>query len=193
MEYKFAKVDSYITPDKFVPIRGREIDVADRQSYFGTPVFSNLEIPAGKYKTLDGNEISFDGIRIDAVLFVVSQSKNIVSTAIQGRNGTIKEYISDGDFMITASGTIIGESNQSGKVFTVNNSDGTYPETDVRRLVEICKCPESIEVISEFLDFFEIRNVVIESFTFEQVAGNRSGQVFELKMISDAPIELIEI
>lgn len=192
-QFKFSPFDSYVTPEKFIPPFETSVEKADRESYFGTPVFSNLEIPSGKYKTLDGKEIQFDGIRIDAVLFVVSQSKNIVATAIQGRNGTIKEYISDGDFQITANGIIVGETQQSGRNFIVNDGGSKYPENDVRKFVEICKIPTAVEIVSEFLDFFEIRNVVIDSFSLDQVSGDRSGQPFTLRLISDTPIELIDL
>jgi hypothetical protein len=194
MNYKFAPVDSYITPVKFYPTpKNTNVDSLVRMSYFGTPVLSNMEIPRGNYKTLDGKTISFDGIRIDAVLFDVSQSKNIISTPIQGRNGTVKEYISDGDFQITASGIITGESFETARNFTVTDGQMKYPESDVRKLIEIFKIPTSFEIISDFLDFFEIRNVVIDSFTVGQISGQRAGQPFEIRMISDTPIELIEI
>lgn len=191
-EFKM-KPASFTTLQKYVPKQEQDIDVSDRMSYLGTPVWSNMEIPSGKYTTLDNKTVEFEGIRIDAVLFVVSQSKNIVTTAIEGRNGTIKEYVSDGDFMITASGKIIGESSESGRVFTVKETGGKYPETDVRKLIEICKAPIAIEIVSEFLDFFEIRNIVITSFAFGQTEGGRAEQEFEIQMMSDAPVELIEI
>lgn len=192
MTFNF-KPASYSTPPKYFPNQSTGEQPVDRTSYLGTPVFSNMEIPSGKYKTLDGKTIQFEGIRIDAVLFIVSQSKNIVTTAIQGQNGTVKEYVSDGDFSITVSGMIVGESNESGKVFTVADTPNNYPESDVRKLIEICKIPTSIEIVSEFLDFFEIRNVVIESFSFDQKQGDRRSQPFQIQMISDAPVELIEI
>lgn len=208
-DFKFNPNGTIVTVPKFIPAIGIQQpkterqpffgtpDVGeqnpDRQSYFGTPVFSNLEIPAGKYKTLDGNVIEFDGIRVDAVLFNVTQTKNIIKTPIQGRNGTIKEYISDGDYFISADGVIVGETDQSGRNFTVKAGDGIFPENDFRKLVEILKCPEPIEIVSEFLDFFEIRNVVIESAAFDQTSGDRSRQVFSLKMISDTPIELVDL
>jgi len=174
------------------PVDAVSENQTERKSYLGTPVISNIEIQSGKYTTIDGKTIEFDGIRIDSVLIQVSQSKNIITTPIQGQNGTVKEYISDGDFFISASGVIIGESSQSGKNFTVKNVDG-YPENEVRKFIEICKIPTAIEVISDFLDYFEIRNIVIDSFSLGQQSGDRSGQPFELRMISDTPIELIEI
>lgn len=175
------------------PEQTSESNIPDKTSYLGTPVFSNLEIPAGNYTTLDGRKVNFDGIRIDSVLFVVSQQKNIITTPIQGLDGTIKEYISAGDFAISCSGLIIGESTESNRTFTVDQNGNNYPETDVRRLIEITKTPISIEIISNFLEMFEIRNVVIESFSLGQIPGQKNGQPFELRMISDTPIQLTEL
>ncbi len=144
----------------------------------GTPVFSNLEFPAGNYKTLDGDIISFDGLVIDTVLFSIQQSKNIVTTPVQGKNGTQKEYVSDGDYNITVDGVLVG------------GFSNVYPEVDVNTLKEIVKVPETLKIISEFLDHFEINDVVITNFDFPQLSGSRNIQNFKLNLLSDTPIEL---
>lgn len=148
-------------------------------SYLGTPVFSNLDVEPGSYKNLEGEQIDFEGIRVDTVLFDVSQQKNIIKTDIQGRNGSVKEYISDGDFAVTIRGAI------------VNPEGAVYPEEDVLKLVEICKVQKSIQVNSRFLnDVFDIFDLVIESYSFPQSEGIENVQFFELSCVSDDPIEL---
>jgi len=149
-------------------------------SYFGTPVFSNLKIKPFNYEDLDGKKISINnGITINSVLITITQTKNIVTTPIQGRNGTEKEYISDGDFQIEIEGKIVSESNN-------------YPETDVNELIEICKAPVPIpsgSLISEYLNWFGIHSLVIESYSFPQTEGTRNEQEFSISAISDIPIE----
>ena len=79
-----------------------------QRSTFGTPIFSNLILgdpdneSNNTYTDFDGNLINYPTLRIDTVMFVVNLSKNIIKTATQGRNGTIKEYVSDGAFEIAA-------------------------------------------------------------------------------------------
>lgn len=153
-----------------------EGDEAIATSYLGTPVFTNLIIEPGSYIDNDGLTIDYEGITIDTVLMDISQSKNIVTTAIQGRNGTVKEYISDGDYMINIKGVIASNSHQ-------------YPTDEVNKLIEICKVQDALKVASSFLQLFSIHSLVIQDYSFPQgqIVNN---QPFELRCLSDEPIEL---
>lgn len=169
LKTKLFKIDD-VTPD-----------LKDRTSYLGTPVYSNLEIKPFNYETLEGEQISIlNGVIIDTVLISISQTKNIVTTSIQGRNGTVKEYISDGDYQISIEGKIVSKTNN-------------YPESEVAELIQICKAPISIpadSIVSEYLSFFGIHSFVIESFDFPQNEGVRNEQEFSISALSDDPIEL---
>jgi hypothetical protein len=158
-------------------------------SFLGTPVYSNLEIPAGQYKDNQGRVVEFEGIRLDTVLFDVSIDKNIVRTAINGRNGTVKQFISMGDYAINVQGVIIGKTQANNASFDVEQT-GTVPEEEIRKLNQIINCPQEIEVISEFLEFFEISTVVVEGGGFSQREGFRDSVYFSFGMLSDTPIEL---
>jgi hypothetical protein len=162
---------------------------SEKYSYLGTQVFSNLEIPAGKYLTNEGETVDFDGIRIDAVLFDISIEKNIVRTPINGRNGTVKQYISLGDYAIGAKGVIIGETDANNAGFSVS-STGRVPEAEIRKLNAIFAIPQEIELVSEFLDFFDVSTVVIYSGRFLQREGFIDSVYFNFDMLSDTPIEL---
>lgn len=162
-----------------------QLETSDQQSYLNTNVFSNLIFEpdpstgqTGTFTDIDGVDQTFSGLRIDTVLFQVAQSKNIVKTAVQGFNGTVKEYTSDGDFEINVAGSIVGE------------NPNEYPETDVQTLIKLLSIPEPLEITSEFLGFFGITTVVVESFAFQQNAGFRNVQPFTIRMLSDRPIEL---
>lgn len=144
----------------------------------GTPVFSNLDLSGGSYTDNDGVTHRFIGVKIDTVLFIVNNSKNIVKTAVQGLNGTIKEYISDGDAQISIKGIIVGGYNK-------------YPFDEVQILQALLDAPVPIGVNSYYLNNFGIYNIVIESFAFPQNMGSYSQQPFEINAISDAPAELI--
>lgn len=166
-----------------------EEEAFDKRSLFGTPVYSNLEIPAGEYTDLEGKTIKYEGIRIDTIMFDVSQERNIVRTQISGRNGTVKQFISDGDFVINCTGIITGRSVEQSKGFQVQNVVGA-PEEEIRKLKAICSIPKEIEVVSEFLDFFDITTVVINSPSYSQKEGSRGEILFQMQMYSDQPIEL---
>ncbi len=170
-----------------------DLEQAAFRSMLGTPVFTQVEIKAGRYFAIDDIErttpIEYEGIILQTVLLEVSQPKNIITTSIQGRNGSVKEYISDGDFLITLTGGVIGET-ENGVIKDINQF---YPEVDVRRLANIVKVPDSIEIVSEFLEFFDIRDVVVTNHNFNQLEGTRDFQPFQISMLSDSPIELNEL
>lgn len=164
-------------------------DKAIATSMLGTPVFSNLEIQGGKYKSDDGKEtLRFIGFEpansapelkaINTVLFEVNQSKNIVRTEVQGRSGTVKEYISNGDFEVTVRGAL------------VDPNALVYPEQQVKVLKEILDAPVALAVNSKFLGLFGIYSLVVQSVTWKQIEGFHNVQFFEFRAWSDTPIEL---
>lgn len=85
-------------------------------SPLGTPMIDIITLSVEAHKTLDGTEIFYtatDGVGFEpiamslyAVNFSVTQPVNIVKTQISGRNGTVKEYINQGDYIIDCSATI---------------------------------------------------------------------------------------
>lgn len=176
----------------------------EQTSYLGTPIFDPVTIKGGRFFELSdiesSNEIDYDGLIIPAAIIEITQSKNIITTAIQGRNGTVKEFISDGDFTITITGVIIGENEgiagtRDARVKDIGN---IYPEKDVKKLITICKVPNSIEIISDFLSFFTDSNgqntrYVITDYNLPQREGSRDAQLFQISMLTDTAIDLEEL
>jgi hypothetical protein len=135
--------------------------------FFGTPMWDNLVIDSDDLK-----------LRIDMVLLTVSQTKNIVKTALNGVDGTVKEFISDGDYNIQISGGLFGLNNQ-------------YPEDEVAKLITILKKKTNIRVQSQFLQRFDIDDIVVENYKMEAKEAQGNAQFFEISAVSDTPQELI--
>ena len=148
-----------------------ERDKTSTSKYFGIPIWDNIIL-----NSEDKNKNK--RLRIDMVLLDVSMTKNIIKTSIQGLNGTIKEYISDGDYAINIQGAIFSENN-------------TYPEDDVLTLIEICKKQENIRVESGFLNRIDIDNIVIERYRLGAKKATMNAQFFDISAVSDTPQELI--
>ncbi len=149
-------------------------------SYLGTPVFTNLKFLKGAYTPL-GKEtpVQFGELEINTVLITVSQSKNIVETPMAGHDGTVKEYISMGDYVIDIKGALASESSE------------VFPEEDTLKLLTLLKAPKSLEIASRYLnDVFDIHNIVIKSFDLGQNEGFQNIQFFSISAVSDDPIEL---
>jgi hypothetical protein len=136
--------------------------------YLGTPVFSDLVLE-------DANGLV---VYLGETLLVITQTKNIVTTSVVGRNGTIKEYVSDGDFQIKIQGLIV--------------SNGTiYPKESVLELVRLFQKSEPLAVTSWYLQQFGIYNIVVTDYSFPQNEGYQNMQLFEISALSDTPVELI--
>lgn len=165
----------------------------DLRSLLGTEIFTQVEFPAGRFFNITDvnkeNPIDYEAVVLQTVLVEVTQTKNIITTAIQGRNGTVKEFVSDGDYVITLTGSVIGET-VDGRPTDIN---GFYPEVDVNRLIVLSQIPGTISVISEYLQQFGINDVVVTDFTFSEAEGSRDMQPFKLMMLSDTPIDLNEL
>jgi hypothetical protein len=147
-------------------------------SQLNTPVYSALEVKAGSYRDENGNLINFPGLVMQGVLLTVSMQKNVVKTPVNGRRGTFKEYVSDGDYYVTVQG-----------IFT---SDYTYvyPASEVNTLQQILKAPVAVDIVSRYLNSFGIYKLVIENYELPQRPGHHNTQVFTLQCVSDDPFEL---
>lgn len=168
-----------------------EIDARDeginevRFSEFGLPVFDSVYFDAINYEVeelqngvLTKKNVSVSEITLAVALVEVSQSKNIVSTPISGRNGTVKEYVSDGDYMINIKGVLVGKGVE------------VMPKEDMDQLIAFCKAPVSIPVFSNRLFSFGVNSIVIKDYNFSQLEGKRNVIPFELICLSDTPFEI---
>jgi uncharacterized protein (UPF0333 family) len=148
-------------------------------SLLGTPVYTNIVIRPGSYVNPSGETISYNGMTLNGIVAAVSQSKNIITTAVQGRAGTIKEYIAEGDSQVGLQGVI------------ASPEASRYPQAEIENLVQILQAPTSIAVVSEFLQLFGITDLVIASYSLPQTKGYENIQQFQIDCLSDTPIELL--
>jgi len=177
--YKFGQSNSLSgTPKDYSKIPEPE-KPKGKKSYLGNLVFAPLTFVSGSYIAQNGNVLEYDGLTLETVLFDISQTKNIVKTTVQGRAGTIKEYISDGDYQVNVKGVIVNEDNPN-----------LYPESEVNTLIDICRASANIKVQSGLLALFSVYELVIESYNFPMGEGFQNLQTFELTCVSDSPIEL---
>jgi hypothetical protein len=166
-------------------------DTPSHTSYLGTPVYDSLVLgnlnEENTYINILNEEVDFMPIRFDEVLLDVSLIKNIVNTPIPGRNGTIKQYISDNDYSIYITGSISGKWNGS----RWSKNGVYYPEQEMQNLINICKAGYMIPVTSNFLNnIYGIDNIAIADYRMSQVEGGRYSQAFEINALSDSDIIL---
>jgi len=123
------------------------------------------------------------GLNLDDPLVEVSQDKNIVLTEVQGRNGTVKEYISDGDFSVSIKG-ILASDPFDGRY------SRRYPEREVQALRQLVAIPEALPVTGRLFQILGIRNLVIKGVSWPTLPGFTNLQAYELRCLSDEPVEL---
>lgn len=158
-----------------------QTDNLDKELYrsaLGTPVYTNIEFLAGRYETnTTGVFKTFGPLKYEAVLITVSQAKKIIRTEIQGRNGTVKEYIGDDDYEVGINGIITGP-------------NGHYPTDEVAELKAVLDAPIAIEVACTYLQNLGIHSLVVNGYQVDQKEGGYSYQTFSISCISDIPQEL---
>lgn len=148
-------------------------------SSLGTPVVADIVFEGGTYTDDEtGRQITFQSVTLATILISLSQPKRIIRTEIQGRPGSVKEYIGMDDYQVTIQGVITGP-------------NGVFPANEVAELHKILKAPITIPVVSAYLQLFDIFNLVIVDFSFDQEPGGYSKQTFIINAISDKPVELI--
>lgn len=142
----------------------------------GNPVFTNLTILGGSYTDSTGRVINYPRIDLEGILISVSLPRNVVKTQIVGRDGSVKEYIGEGDAAVTINGIITG-------------LNGQYPTNAVSQLFQVITAPVAVDVVSPYLQLLGIYSIVFEDRDLEQKEGSYSYQTFTLNAVSDTPQE----
>jgi hypothetical protein len=139
-------------------------------TYLGTPVFADIIL---------SNQDENKSIQLTACVVEVNQAKIIERTTVRGRNGTVKEYWSMDDFEVRLRGAIIEQRTDY------------YPNEEVQNLHDLLKLPESLKVVSRFLQMFDIYELTVKDYYFPPIEGVTNVQYFDITCYSDEPEELI--
>lgn len=174
-----SNASQFLKPQpQFKPGSGETMPVLG-YNVFGFPIFSNLVISGGNYKDNSGNVIGqFNDIRLDVVLMEIMNENNLITTDIQGRDGTIIEYASSKSWTINVTGRILAK------------TPGVYPIDDVKNLIIALSSNRALRVNSWFLQMAKIYNIFIKSKNFPQEEGSQEYQKFEFTAIADKPVVL---
>lgn len=150
-----------------------------KAGYFGQPIFDVIEFPAHSYtRPENGEVIKNSGVFLETALIDLNLPKNIVKTQIQGRNGTVKEYIGMDDWQITINGAVISK------------HANVPPTKEIEDIWKLTQAPIALNIYSNFLNHFGIYSVVIENFASNQIEGTRNAIGFTLTCTSDIPFEI---
>lgn len=116
----------------------------------------------------------------DAVA-AVSRERRIVSTGLVGRDGTVKEYINEGDWAVSL---VVGVQAVRDGVIA-----DEYPGEELRELRRLLDVKGAIEVQSEFLAIFDITRIVIKGYGATQMT-EANYQAVTISAVSDEDYEI---
>ena len=165
------------TGGKYNIPQGQAKDAAISTSVLNTPVYSNIHFLDVEYTDNQGRTIRTDGKIYDAVLITVSQAKKIIRTEIQGRDGTVPEYIGMDDYKIQVNGIITG-------------ANGVRPVDQIAALKKMLDVPVAIDVACDYLNNMGIHSLIVDSYELAQHAGGYSYQTFSIECSSFIPVQL---
>ena len=117
---------------------------------------------------------------VDAVA-AASREHRIVSTALTGRDGTVKEYINAGDWAVSI---VLGLQSTEGGLIA-----DEWPGTELREARKLLERKEALRVHSEFLDALNIGRLVVRSYAVRQMT-EANYQVSEVSAVSDEDYEI---
>lgn len=141
----------------------------------GLPVFARVDFlaPAGwpRLSLLDP-------------IVEIARQKNIVLTDIQGGDGTVKEFISKGDYAVTIKGILASDP-------TRGDEARRYPTREMQALQQVLDLDEALPVSGRLFKLLGIRNLVVRDYSWPPLPGFTNLQAYELRCLSDKPIELI--
>lgn len=146
-----------------------------------TVVFDNVVFVAGSYTNNEGEVITYPKIRLDAVQLVVERTKVIVDSRVAGRDGTIKEYITNGDYEISLSAII------APKLLGLERA-----EKQLQELALLETVPQSVRVRSKVLqEIYDVDSVVIRQINISKYQGD--SYAVRVMMSSDKEVDLSDI
>lgn len=137
-----------------------------KQNSYSLEVEAEAEPETIILKTDNANSIELDAV-IDC-----NSTKNIVSTAINGVSGTVKEWVSNGDVAITIDVTLLGEGNE-------------YPREKVAELMSLLQANQSLQVGNKTLnEVWGVTRIVVTSFSMPPTPCYNY-QTFSISAVSD--------
>lgn len=159
---------------KLVRFKDRGVPITDRAWWEGRYVLCPVKLRA----QTDNGTLE---VELPDAVAAVSRENHIVSTALVGRDGTVKEYINAGDWSVNL---VVGLQSVRGGVIA-----DEYPGDELRELRQLLDVKSAIDVHSEFLAIFDITKIVIKNYAATQMT-EANYQALSISAVSDEDYEI---
>lgn len=150
------------------------VPITDPEYWEGRYVLTELILSKGH-----GDELVINDATVN-----ISREKRITRTSLAGLDGTIKEYISNGDYDIDITVGIVAV-DASGAI------TDEYPEEGIKKIKAFLDRNEAIEVWSKFFELFGISRMVVTRFSLvQETESNR--QTINIHALSDTDYTIVD-
>lgn len=147
---------------------------------FGKPTWAEIQL----------GDIEF---AIPPVITVQGQL-NVISTAVAGQNGSVKEVISVEDYRVNIKTMLtdneIIDNGISEERFAIRLRGDGFPDGRIRELRNLFEEKQSVRVVSPYLSLFNIQYLLMTSISFPDLSGMSSVIPCEIQCVSDRPLEI---
>jgi hypothetical protein len=124
------------------------------------------------------SDMVLDGIKLQPAIITVQGRKNVITTAVAGKDISVKEIISLEDWAVKIHG------------FCISPMQGEFPEAELIKIIKTFRKNQAIPVECEYLRHFNIFDLVITDINFPDMAGYSDVVAWEIDALSDEVVEL---
>lgn len=152
--------------------------IINRDYIYGSIIFGDMPPGQAALSWVDqfGVNRSLPRIPIAVAIINADVPKNVVITDIQGRDGSVKEYIGTGDVTCTIDCEVPLPMGNGG-VDIISNE-----------LYSLFTCPYAIPITNYFLNAMGVTHIVITRYSSPQKRGEYSNLYFTVQAVQDIPI-----
>ena len=165
--------------DGFFPTQPGGAPTGTTTNLLGLPVFMQVNFHAARNPA---TAVTANGLALLDPIVTVGQAMNVVKTAIQGRRGTVKEYIGQDDYAVTIRAILATDPKADNRF--------AYPLPEVKALRALVELGVALPVSGFLLDTYGINSLVVVNVKYESLPGFVNLQAYEIECLSDEPIEL---
>lgn len=156
---------------------GYEItDVAQVKDYGQNPNALFAGVQLWQPLTIKATEQGEQDLLLDSAVVSFNMTRNIVKTIVQGRDSSVKEFINNGDYVITITGILC------------ENTWG-YPLETVVTLDRFMKKKQSLEIVHEVLNAIGVYEIVVDSYDCQRTP-HINCQTYSIAATSNIPVPL---
>ena len=159
---------------------------AERVSWMGTPVLDSFTLDGGTYNAYDDNgqlvRMTMDDFVFPyATIVEFERNMNVSKTKVLGNAGTVKEIYGLDDWNVNIRGFCLDDPSRQ-------NQKTSYEQ--LNELVRWRNLADSVDVTGYLFKDKGIYSLVFESMTLAPVQGKENVYSFNIRAVSDKPIEL---